>query len=136
MNTYNTGHKDNVLILYRVKVDDITAVENCIKGRFSKKRYRSNKEHYKISLNEAIEGINKCIDMTESKKISEDLYYEDYTNLSMSRIKLDRNIKNMLIMLDNNDNIQYGGCIEYTKYLENIYIAYENIFSNFALNIV
>ena len=31
MSTYNTSVKDNVIILYRAKVNDVSAVENCLK---------------------------------------------------------------------------------------------------------
>jgi prophage antirepressor-like protein len=46
MNTINTSSKDNLIILYKAKIDDITAVENCLKGMLSKQMYRSNREHY------------------------------------------------------------------------------------------
>ena len=36
MSTYNTSVKDNVIVLYRAKVDDITAVENCLTCKHQK----------------------------------------------------------------------------------------------------
>jgi prophage antirepressor-like protein len=102
MNTHNTVTKDNVLILYRVKVSNATAVENCLKGLLNHEVYRSNREHYKISLAEAIKVINRSIKLTlwvilgkrrtKTKKISEDKYYK---TMNMSEEKQRRNIKFM-----------------------------------------
>ncbi len=35
LNTYNSGLKDNTIMLYRVRINDISAVENCLKGLLS-----------------------------------------------------------------------------------------------------
>ena len=78
MSTYNTGHKDNTIILYRAKTNDISAVENCLKGLLSKKVYRSYREYYNITLKEAISTIRKCIKLTGSKILSEDKLYHKY----------------------------------------------------------
>jgi prophage antirepressor-like protein len=93
MNTYDTGTKDNVLILYRVKVSNAIAVENCLKGLLNHEVYRSNREHYKISLIDAVKAINECIIFTKTKKISEDKYYK---TMNMSEEKQRRNIKFMI----------------------------------------
>lgn len=78
LGTYNTGLKDNTIILYRAKTNDISAVENCLKGLLSKKVYRSHREYYNITLKEAIQTIKKCIKLTGSKLISEDKFYHKY----------------------------------------------------------
>jgi hypothetical protein len=78
MSTYNTSVKDNVVVLYRAKVNDISAVENCLKGVLSKKVYRSYREYYKVTLNEAIKTIKKCIKLSGSTLISEDKYYKNF----------------------------------------------------------
>jgi prophage antirepressor-like protein len=80
LGTINTPFKDDVYVLYKVKVDDITAVENCLKGMLSKQLYRSNREHYIITLKEAINMIKKCIKLTKSKLIQEDKLYENHIN--------------------------------------------------------
>ena len=36
MSTYNTSVKDNVIVLYRAKVNDISAVENCLTCKHQK----------------------------------------------------------------------------------------------------
>jgi hypothetical protein len=64
MSTYNTSVKDDVIVLYRTSVNDISAVENCLKGLLSKKVYRSYKEYYEVTLDEAIKTINKCIKLS------------------------------------------------------------------------
>lgn len=87
MSTYNTGQKDNTIILYRVKTNDISAVENCLKGLLSKKVYRSYKEYYNITLKEAINTIKKCIKLTGSKLISEDKFYHKYKIKRSARLK-------------------------------------------------
>ena len=63
LGTYNTSQKDNTIILYRAKTNDISAVENCLKGLLSKKVYRSYREYYNITLREAIKTIKKCKDL-------------------------------------------------------------------------
>ena len=59
ISTYNTGLKDNTIVLYRAKVNDISAVENCLKSLLSKVVYRSYREYYEITLNDAIKTIKK-----------------------------------------------------------------------------
>jgi prophage antirepressor-like protein len=78
MATYNTSVKDDVIVLYRAKVNDISAVENCLKGLLSKKVYRSYKEYYEVTLDEAIKTIKKCIKLTGSTLMSEDKFYLDF----------------------------------------------------------
>ena len=78
ISTYNTGHKDNTIILYRAKTNDISAVENCLKGLLSKKVYRSYREYYNITLKDAISTIRKCIKLSGSILLSEDKLYHKY----------------------------------------------------------
>lgn len=80
LGTINTAHKDEVYVLYKAKVDDISAVENCLKGMLSKQLYRSNREHYVITLDDAIKMIKKCIKLTKSKLIQEEKLYENHIN--------------------------------------------------------
>ena len=44
----------------------------------SKKVYRSYKEYYEITLNEAIKTVKRCIKLSGSTLISEDKFYLDY----------------------------------------------------------
>ena len=115
MGVHNSSNKNNVLILYRVKVDDSDVVEQCLKALLKKQMY-NRKEHYKISINNAIKTINKCIKLTKSKKISEDRYYLDM----IKEKKLTKNINEygIEILFDNEENIDLknnkillgGGC--------------------------
>ena len=108
---YNIKTLYNVLILYRVKVDDSDVVEQCLKALLKKQMY-NRKEHYKISINDAVKTINKCIKLTKSKKISEDKYYLDM----IKQNKLTKNINEygIEILFDsfedmNNTKILLGG---------------------------
>jgi hypothetical protein len=59
INVYNSSNKNNVLILYRVKVDYSDVVEQCLKALL-KKMY-NRKEHYTISINNAINNAIKTM---------------------------------------------------------------------------
>jgi len=87
MSTYNTGQKDNTIVLYRAKVDDLSAVDNCLKGLLSKKVYRTLKEYYDVTLREAIRTVKKCIKLTGSKLLSQDKFYRKYEINETSRLK-------------------------------------------------
>jgi len=111
MGVHNSSNKDNVLILYRVKVDDFDVIEQCLKALLKKQMY-NRKEHYTISINNAIKTINKCIKLTKCKKISEDKYYLDM----IKENKLTRNISEygIEILFDsideiNNSRVLLGG---------------------------
>jgi hypothetical protein len=118
MATYNT----------RVKVNDISAVENCLKGLLSKKVYRSYKEYYEVTLKEAIKTIKKCIKLSGSTLISEDKYYLDY---KMSR----STALNGFQINVNNCNEQHGGSnnsdFNYYESSLKMYIIY-----NYVINII
>jgi hypothetical protein len=115
ISTHNSSNKNNVLILYRVRVDDSDVVELCLKALLKKQMY-NRKEHYKISINDAVKTINKCIKLTKSNKISEDKYYIDMikhnkltTNINEYGIEIlfdSDNINNNNI---DNNNILLGG---------------------------
>jgi len=129
MSTYNTSVKDNVIVLYRAKVNDISAVENCLKSLLSKKVYRSHREYYEVTLSEAIKTIKRCITLSGSTLLSEDKLY---LNFKMSRsTKLNGFEINV-----NNCNEQNGGFndneMEYKSYdyLLKMYVRY-----NFMLNV-
>jgi prophage antirepressor-like protein len=129
MKTHNSSNKDNVLILYRVKVDDSDVVEQCLKALLKKQMY-NKKEHYNISINNAVKTINKCIILTKSKKISEDKYYLDM----IKQNKLTKNINEygieILFDINDNNNILSGGDIN-NDYMNSIkyddYIFINNI---------
>lgn len=72
----------------------------------------NRKEHYIISINNAIKTINKYIKLTKSKKISEDKYFLDM----IKQNELTSNIKEygMEILFDSNEelynsNVLLGG---------------------------
>ncbi len=129
MNTINTSTKDNASVLYRTKIDDISAVENCLKGILSKQVYRTNKEHYIITLKEALKIIKKCVKLTKSNIISEDKYYKKYifrdktTDNTLSWTKY--NVLDQCINFVINNNIQKGG---------NIINTYNDIIKLYTLN--
>lgn len=60
LRTYNTTVPDKVNVLYKVKVNNPTAVEYCVKSLLYEYRYISNKEYYKCSLNIIVNTIGKC----------------------------------------------------------------------------
>jgi hypothetical protein len=78
ISNYNSATKDNSFVLYRAKVNDLSAAENCIRALFSKKVYRSRKEYYTVSLRDAMKTIKKCIKLSGSKLLSENKFYEKY----------------------------------------------------------
>ena len=129
MSTYNTSVKDNVIVLYRAKVNAISAVENCLKSLLSKKVYRSYKEYYEVTLSEAIHTIKRCIKLSGTTLMSEDKFYLDY---KMSR----STALNGFEINVNNCNEQSGGFneneIEYKTYDHSLkmYIIY-----NYMLNV-
>jgi hypothetical protein len=111
MSTYNTGTKDNSIVLYRAKVNDISAVENCLKSLLSKKVYRSYREYYKVTLNEAIKTIKKCIKLSGSTLISEDKYYKNF------KLKRSSVLNGFTINVNNECNInQTGGDYDFNTY--------------------
>ena len=130
MSTYNTSVKDNVIVLYRAKVNAISAVENCLKSLLSKKVYRSYKEYYEVTLSEAIHTIKRCIKLSGTTLMSEDKFYLDF--------KISRSIPlNGFEINVNNCNEQSGGFneneIEYKTYDHSLkmYVIY-----NYMLNVV
>jgi prophage antirepressor-like protein len=124
---YNTATKDNSIVLYRARTNDISAVENCIKALLSKKVYRSKKEYFNVSLSEAIKSIKKCIKLSGSKLISEDKFYKNFI------ISKNNPLNGFEIQIDNSEE-QIGGYID--KYnIELSYNHYKFIYYNF-INII
>jgi len=101
---YNTALKDGVVVFYRAKVDDLSAVENCIKALFSKKVYRSYHEYYTVSIKEAIRGVKRCIKFSGSRLIAEDNYYKSMNIARSSRTSSDENL-NISIGVSNYNNV-------------------------------
>jgi prophage antirepressor-like protein len=127
MSTYNTSVKDNVIVLYRAKVDDISAVENCLKSRLSKKVYRSYKEYYEVTLSEAIETIKICIKFSGTTLISEDKFYLDY--------KMSRSTQlNGFEINFSSCNDQKGGYDDYEYHTYDIHKKMY-VFYNYILNV-
>lgn len=60
LRTHNTTVPDKVNVLYKVKVNNPTAVEHCIKSLLYDYRYTNNKEYYKCSLKFVVDTIEKC----------------------------------------------------------------------------
>ena len=131
INTMNTSTPDNVIILYRAKIDDISAVENCLKGMLSKQVYRSNREYYQISLKDAIKMIKLCVKLTKSKLISEDKLYKNYikkestVNTARSKTNILNQKINIIFDKEFDNTEQLGGSHIYTDIYDNINILYK-----------
>ncbi len=136
INTLNTSTPDNVIILYRAKIDDISAVENCLKGMLSKQVYRSNREYYQISLKNAIKMIKLCVKLTKSNLISEEKLYKNYvTNESERKTKRSKinilsqkiNIifENKTEQIESNTYEQNGGSNDNVHTYDDIIILYK-----------
>ena len=124
INTYNTGQKDNTIILYRAKTDDLPAVENCLKGLLSKQVYRSRKEYYNITLKNAIKTIKKCIKLTGSKLLSEDKFYHKYKLSKTEKLNgFNYGIHNIKCNIEQ----QNGGSYKLYDYYNNLYKVYNKL---------
>ena len=134
ISNYNTATPNNTFVLYRAKVDDLSAVENCIKSLLSKQVYRSRKEYYNVSLHKAILMIKKCIKLSSSKLISEDKFYKTLLiskskGLNGFEYQIHNNIKQEI-------NNQHGGDLDYEnilsyKHYKYIYKEFTNIIEKF-----
>ena len=136
MRVHNSSNKNNVLILYRVKVIDSDVVEQCLKALLKKQMY-NRKEHYTISINNAIKTINKCIKLTKSKKISGDKYYLDM--IKQNKLAININEYGIEILFDsteeiNNSKILLGGLND-DKVLNYDDILLVNNFHNIIFNL-
>ncbi len=133
MGVHNSSDKNNVLILYRVKVDDHDVVEQCLKALL-KKQMNNRKEHYNISINNAVKTINKCIKLTKTHKISEDKYYLEM----IKKNEISRNINQygIEILFDSNENndVLLGGNNQQQQQCQHNYDDY--IFINNIHNII
>lgn len=84
----------------------------------------NRKEHYTISINNAIKTINKCIKLTKSKKISEDKYFLDM--IKHNKITSDINEYGIEILFDSNEEINNGNMLLGGNYNDNI-LNYDDI---------
>ena len=128
ISNYNTATPNNTYVLYRAKVDDLSAVENCIKALLSKQVYRSRREYYNISLHKAILMIKKCIRLSGSKLISEDKFYKTLMiphskGLNGFEYQIHNNIKQ-------ETNNQHGGNLDSENILS--YKRYKYIYNEFT----
>lgn len=135
MGVHNSSNKNNVLILYRVKVDDTDVVEQCLKALLKKQMY-NRKEHYNISINNAIKTINKCIKLTKSKIITDDKYYLNM--IKEKKITKNINEYGIEILFDNDEindsKILLGGvCNEKDLKYDDIILV--NKFHNIIFNL-
>jgi phage anti-repressor protein len=60
LNNYNSGNANEIEPLFRLKVNNIQAVEDCVKGLCKKYQYRKYKEVYKIDINILRKIMKKC----------------------------------------------------------------------------
>ena len=84
-------------------MDDVDVVEQCLKALLKKKMY-NKKEHYKISINDAVKTIYKCIKLTK--------------NINEYGIEILFDINEII-----NKNILLGGMIE-----DNNILNYDDLF--------
>jgi phage anti-repressor protein len=56
MNVYNTANSNDIEVIFVQKVDNIDAVENCVKSMAKRFQYRSKKEIYEVDI-EVLKGI-------------------------------------------------------------------------------
>ncbi len=66
LRTYNSGNANDVEPIFIIKVDDIDAIEDCVKQACRKFQYRKYKEVYEIDLDVLKEAIEKCEALTNS----------------------------------------------------------------------
>ena len=103
----------------------------------------NKKEHYIISINDAVKTINKCIKLTNSKKLSEDKYYLDM--IKEKKITKNINEYGIEILFDteekNDDKILLGGTemndniLDYNNILDYDNIIFVNKIYNTILNL-
>jgi hypothetical protein len=70
INTYNTSCPDNMILVYKIKVDNPVAVEHCIKAFLDKYIYRTNKEFYKVDEKTLIEVMETCASALKNNNIN------------------------------------------------------------------
>jgi prophage antirepressor-like protein len=130
ISVHNSSHSHNVIILYRVRVNNNNVVEQCVKSLLNKQAI-NNKEFFNISLKGAINTINKCIKLTKSKKISEDKYFLDM----IKNNKLSRNINLNVEIIFNNDkkSLQGGSYINNNKSYDD-YILIQKLYDKVFIN--
>ncbi|ARF11875.1 hypothetical protein Klosneuvirus_3_10 [Klosneuvirus KNV1] len=60
---YNTGNANDVEPIFIMKVNDVNAVENCVKNACKQYQYRKYKEVYQIDIDVLKEVMSKCDDI-------------------------------------------------------------------------
>lgn len=128
--THNSSHGHDVLILYRVEVDNNNVVEQCIKALLNKQSI-NNKEFFNITLKKAIETINKCIKLTKSKKISENKYYLDM--IKENKLSRNKNFTVEILFGSGNNELQGGSYINNNKLYDD-YILIKNLYDKVFTN--
>ena len=94
--TYNTGNANNIKILFKIYVDDISSIETCAKKALEKFKYRSNKEVYEIDIEMIKAIVKKCDDFAnELKQMLKD--HEEKTKKAIARIKKNENTIYMIM---------------------------------------
>jgi prophage antirepressor-like protein len=102
LNTYNTTLPDNVVVIYKKKVNSPTAVELVLRGLLNEYIYRNNKEYYKVGLKHIKKLIDYCDDLVNHKiKIKRATIDSDDPD--------DDQIIFNILAVENDNNIQIGG---------------------------
>ncbi|AYV77498.1 MAG: BRO-N domain protein [Dasosvirus sp.] len=73
LNNYDTAYPDRVILVHKIKVDDPTAVEYCIKALLNKYIYRTRKEFFKVSRTKLIETMERCALMIDENNKEENI---------------------------------------------------------------
>jgi prophage antirepressor-like protein len=95
LNTYNTAYSDKVILVHKIKVDDPSAVEHCIKAFLSKYVYIKNKEFYKIDRESLINIMDTC-----AKMMNCDLTKPDKSCNVINKINKKDHMKKKMIYLE------------------------------------
>lgn len=69
LKTYNTTVPNDIELLFYIKVDNIHAVEKCVKAVMDSYQYRHNKEYYECSLKTLKQAITSCNDLISKIKV-------------------------------------------------------------------
>lgn len=99
LKTYNTGNANNVKILFKIYVNDISSVETCAKKALEKYEYRANKEVYEIDIDMIKIIVKRCDEFADGmKKMLEE--HENKTIKAINRIKKGENKIYMIMKKD------------------------------------
>lgn len=117
LDTYNTSLPDNMKVIYKIKVDDPTAVEMCVKGHINHLRYRKNKEYYIIKKNKLIDIMKKCIRSINKSKNLKRAIQEPYAE----NLEYDETNEDDIYTIIGVNNEQMGGGMSLYLYNKNNY---------------